>query len=222
MHDSSLVEGKREPSSREVGLSFGGARIQSFDAVMSKKGFRCALVFALLICIFPEPSLAKSEACLSDIIVTNTREHLLVYFNVKNCFTEDMNRAIMNGILTKFTFIVKLYEVRNIAFDRKIADIRLAHTIEYNTLKNEFNLSVPEQNNRKIKTKDFDEAKTLMADVVALKVARLHKLKRGHHYQLRLKAELDKIELPFYLNYVFFFLSLWDFETDWYSVSFRY
>jgi hypothetical protein len=61
-----------------------------------------------------------------------------------------------------------------------------------------------------------------MAEVVALTVTRLANLKRGLHYQLRLKAELDKIELPFYLNYVFFFLSLWDFETDWYSVSFRY
>ena len=222
MQNTSLVDGKREPSAREGGLFFGVTRIQSFSAAMVKKVFRCALAFALIVCIFPKPSFAKSEARLSDIIVTNTREHLLVYFNVKNCFTEDMNRAIMNGILTKFTFIVKLYEVRNIAFDRKIADIGLTHTIEYNTLKNEFNLSVPEQRNGQIKTKDFDEAKRLMADVVAIKVARLDRLTKGHHYQLRLKAELDKIELPFYLNYVLFFLSLWDFETDWYSVSFRY
>jgi len=28
--------------------------------------------------------------------------------------------------------------------------------------------------------------------------------------------------LPFYLDYVLFFLSLWDFETDWYSVVFKY
>ena len=189
---------------------------------MLKKGLHCALVILLLFCISPPCSSAKSEARLSDIIVTNTRDDLLAYFNVKDCFTEEMNRAIMNGIATKFTFIVKLYEVRNVWFDRKIADIRLRHTIEYDTLKNEFNLSLPEQDNKKVKTKDFDEAKKLMADVVALKVTRLDKLRRGLHYKLRMKAELDKIELPFYLNYVLFFLSLWDFETDWYSVIFRY
>lgn len=181
----------------------------------------CALVFFLFFCIYPEISSAK-EAHLSDIIVTNTRDHLLSYFNVRDCFTEEMNMAIMNGISTKFTFIVKLYEIRGAWFDRKIADIRLTHTIEYNTLKNEFSLLLPEQNNKKVKTKDFDSAKKLMADVVALKVIRLDRLKRGVHYQLRMKAELDKIELPFYLNYVLFFLSLWDFETDWYSVVFRY
>lgn len=189
--------------------------------IMLKKDFHCALGIFLLFCISPKPSLAK-EARLSDIIVTNTREHLLVYFNVKDCFTADMNKAILNGISTKFTFIVKLHEVRNAWLDRKVADIRLAHNIEYNTLKNEFNLFLPEQNSKKVRTKDFDEAKKLMAEVVALKVAKLDKLKRGLHYQLRMKAELDKIELPFYLNYVFFFLSLWDFETDWYSVIFRY
>jgi len=181
----------------------------------------CALVLLLFFFISPEISSAK-KARLSDIIVTNTRDHLLSYFNVRDCFAEEMNRAIMNGISTKFTFIVKLYEIRSAWFDRKIADIKLTHTIEYNTLKSEFRLLLPEQNNKKVKTKDFDRAKELMADVVALKVVRLNRLKRGVHYQLRMKAELDKIELPFYLNYVLFFLSLWDFETDWYSVVFKY
>ena len=180
-----------------------------------------ALALSLFFYIFPDISSAK-EARLSDIIVTNTRDHLLSYLNVRDCFTQEMDRAIMNGISTKFTFIVKLYEIRSAWFDRKIADIRLTHTIEYNTLKNEFSLLLPEQNKKRVKTKDFDEAKKLMADVVALKVIRLDRLKRGVHYQLRMKAELDKIELPFYLNYVLFFLSLWDFETDWYSVVFRY
>ncbi|UCH00480.1 MAG: DUF4390 domain-containing protein [Deltaproteobacteria bacterium] len=189
---------------------------------MLKKGFHCAVGIFVFFFISPTASLAKNEARLSDIIVTNTRDDLLAYFNVRDCFTEEMNNAIMNGISTKFIFIVKLYEVRNAWFDRKIADIKLTHTIEYNSLKNEFNLSLPEQNNKEVKTKDFDEAKKLMADVVALEVARLDELKRGLIYQLRMKAELDKIELPFYLNYVFFFLSLWDFETDWYSVIFRY
>ena len=185
------------------------------------KHLKCVLVFILFFCISPEISSAK-EAHLSDIIVTNTRDHLLSYFNVRDCFTEEMNRAIMNGVSTKFTFIVKLYEVRNAWFDRKLADIKLTHTIEYDTLKNEFCLFLPEQKNKKIKTKDFDGAKELMADMVALKVIGLDKLKRGVHYQLRMKAKLDKIELPFYLNYVLFFLSLWDFETDWYSVAFKY
>lgn len=180
-----------------------------------------ATIILLFSCVLAGHSLAK-EARLSDIIVTNTRDHLLVYFSVKDCFTEEMNKAILNGIPTKFTFIVKLYEEKSGWFDQKLADINLIHTIEYNSLKNEFNLSLAEQNTKIVATKDFDEAKKLMSEVVALQVSQLNKLKRGNQYQLRIKAELDKIELPFYLDYVLFFLSLWDFETDWYSVVFRY
>jgi hypothetical protein len=179
------------------------------------------IVILLLSSLFLSGICSAREARLDDIIVTNTKDHLIVYLNVEDCFTEDMNRAIMNGIPAKFTFIVKLYEVRNAWFDRKIADIRLTHKIEYNTLKNEFTVFFPGYN-KTIVTKDADEANRLMSEVVALKVARLDALKRGSHYQLRLKAELDKIELPLNLDYVLFFLSLWDFETDWYSVVFKY
>ena len=40
--------------------------------------------------------------------------------------------------------------------------------------------------------------------------------------QIRAKAELSKLTLPFFLHYVFFFVSLWDFETDWYTIDFIY
>jgi len=188
---------------------------------MLKKLTYFSLVLLLLPCSLPGISSAR-QARLDDIIVTNTRDHLLVYFNVEDCFTEDMNRAIMNGIQTKFIFIVKLYEVRTAWFDKKVADIKLTHKVQYNTLKNEFNVSLPEQNKTKITLKDAEEANKMMAEVVALRVARLDALRRGFNYQLRLKAELDTIELPFYLDYVLFFLSLWDFETDWYTVVFKY
>jgi len=36
------------------------------------------------------------------------------------------------------------------------------------------------------------------------------------------KAELNKLTLPFHLHYVLFFVSLWDFETDWYTIDFVY
>jgi hypothetical protein len=188
---------------------------------MLRKLLYFIMILSLLLPSFPQVASAK-EARLEDIIVTNTKDHLIVYFCVEDCLTEDMNRAIMNGIQTKFTFIVKLYEVRSVWFDRKITDIRVTHMLEYNTLKNVFTVYLPEYATKKITTKDAEEAYKLMTEVVALKVARLDVLKKESQYQLRLKAELDKIELPLNLDYVLFFLSLWDFKTDWYTVIFKY
>ena len=61
-----------------------------------------------------------------------------------------------------------------------------------------------------------------MSKIVGLKVTDLQELHKNNLYQVRMMAELDKIKLPFYVHYVFFFLSLWDFETAWYKVDFKY
>ena len=178
------------------------------------------LLIPILLCA---PPAGAQEAHLSDIVVTNTRDHLLVYFSVDGCFTPEMNRAIESGINTTFTFFVTLYEKRGWWFDREIADIEINHSVKYDNLKKVFEVRLSEENSDRVHlVKDFEEVKRLMVDVVALKVTPLHNLTKGRRYRVSMMAELDKIELPFYLHHVLFFLSLWDFETDWYSVDFRY
>jgi hypothetical protein len=163
-----------------------------------------------------------TEAYLSDIVVSNTRDYLLVYFTVQNCFTQEMNEAIDSGLNTTFTFYVKLYERRNILWDKKIADIKASHSIKFDSLKGIYEIKFSEENNKVVTVRNFDEAKKLMAQIASLKVMSLSKLKKGSRYELQMMAELDKIQLPLYLHYVLFFLSLWDFKTEWYAVDFRY
>ncbi len=169
------------------------------------------------------PSSARAEeAGLKDILVTNTTDHLLVYFSVTDCFTEDMIKAINNGFKTTFTFFVKLSKVRGLWLDNEIADLKVKHEIQYDNLKRIYHVRLSERDNEVISVKDFDEAKALMSEIVSLKVCELNRLRKGSHYEVSMMAELDKIRLPLHLHYVFFFLSLWDFETDWYTMDFKY
>ncbi|MBW1764542.1 MAG: DUF4390 domain-containing protein [Deltaproteobacteria bacterium] len=167
------------------------------------------------------PALAK-KAILSDITVSNTEEDLIVSFKVDDCFTTEMNRAIESGIDTTFTFFIKLYEEQGFLWDKQVADLEISHSIKYDNLKKHYELRLSGNGDKAVIVKDFDKAKKLMADVVALKVTSISNLQKGMSYQLWMMAELDKIRLPFYLHYVFFFLSLWDFETDWYINDFIY
>jgi len=187
----------------------------------SMRGLKSLLLIMFLWAAWAGPAMAK-DAYLSDFVVTNTRDHLLVYFTVNNCFTPEMNNAIESGIETSFTFFVQLHENRDLIWDRKIADLEVNHSIKYDSLKKVYSVRFSEDNNREVTARTFEEAKKLMAEVVALKVVPMHQLKKGKRYQLQMMAQLDKIRLPFYLHYVLFFLSLWDFETDWYAVDFRY
>lgn len=189
--------------------------------ISRKNAAQTALVGCLLVLLFVMPAFAD-EAVLKDIEVTNTDSFLLLYFNVADCFTEDMKKAIDSGIKTTFNFFVRVYETRSFWWDKKITAIKVSHDVQYDSLKKVYMVRLFEKGDKTIFVQDFDEVKTLMSRIKGLKVAELENLKKGKSYQVRMMAELDKIRLPLKLHSVFFFLSLWDFETDWYTVDFTY
>jgi hypothetical protein len=187
-----------------------------------KKGIVVFLIIAVFFLLqFTSPSFAE-QAYLSNIVLTDTSDHLLVYFSVEDCFTPEMNKAIDSGLNTTFTFFVTLYEKNFFWWDKKIINDKISHSIKYDHLKKNYEVRLSDKKSEAITVNDFEKAKKLMTEVVAYKVIPLAGLKKGSRYQLQLMAELDKIRLPLYLHYVFFFLSLWDFKTDWYTINFSY
>ena len=162
------------------------------------------------------------DARLTNIIVTNTRDDLLLYMQVKGAFRESMITAVQSGVPTTFSFYIELYRVRGFWFDEEIASLKYTHTIKYNSLKKEYLVYRSWEGKKPHVVKSFDEARKLMTDLDSLKIVSLSKLEKGLQYQIRAKAELSRLTLPFYLHYVLFFVSLWDFETDWYTIDFIY
>jgi hypothetical protein len=179
-------------------------------------------VVALLLLLSLAGSLGAKQAQIADIIVTNNQDHLLVYFYTKGCFTPEMNKAIMSGIPTTFTFFLELYKPRSFWPNKKLVAVKLNHSIKYDTLREEFQVTLSERGNQTFILKDFAKAQEMMADVSNIQLIPLKQLERNNQYQLRIKGELNKVTLPLYLHYVLFFVSLWDFETDWYVVDFIY
>ncbi|MCG8549439.1 MAG: DUF4390 domain-containing protein [Desulfobacterales bacterium] len=186
--------------------------------------FICAVVFFItgFFLIGPDNVFADDNAVLSNIKLANTRDDLFAYFKVENAFNEKNIQAIENGIPTSFTFYVTLFKTTSSLLDTKIADIRTRATIKYNSMKQEYTVVCQWKDTPAFITKSFDEAKTWMTEVDNLKVAALNQLIKGDKYRIRIKAELEKVTLPLALHYVFFFVSYWDFETDWYVINFTY
>ena len=162
------------------------------------------------------------EASLTNITVSNTRDDLLLYLTLEDAFSEKLKKAILSGVPATFSFLAKLNSVRNIWFDKDIADIAVTHTIKYDNLKKEFIVRRSGRNNEPEVTKSFAEAQKWMSEVNSLKIIPLGQLEKGQQYQLRTKAEVSKQTLPYYLHYVLFFVSFWDIETDWYTIDFNY
>lgn len=180
-------------------------------------------VAAILAGVLLSHAIAYSQdATLENIIVTNTRDDLLLYMNVNGAFTADMKKAVLSGVPASFSFFISLYRKRSFWLDERIAEINVTHTIKYNNLKKEFGVSRSWEKGRPVTTDSFEEARRLMSVIEGLKVVPLNQLRKGSQYQLKAKAELSKLTLPLYLHYVLFFVSLWDFETDWYTIDFTY
>jgi hypothetical protein len=177
-----------------------------------------SLLFLFFISSFP---VHAKDAGISDLLVTNNSTHLLVYARVTNCFTKEMDAAILAGIPTTFTFLVDLYQVRNRWLDKKLIRLTVSHMIKYDNVKRVFTVS-SDENKEPASFQDYESAKRAMADLNGIHVALLKAMKRGEYYYVQIKAKLDKVRLPLRMEYVFFFVSLWDFETAWHREGFYY
>jgi len=167
-----------------------------------------------LICAFPLSAFCQ-EASIKNVQVKGTSRAWKVSFFVENCFTVKMDEAIQSGIGTTFTFYLHVYQKRNWWKDRKVASVHFHHAIQYDPIRAEYRVTLQE-NGSTVATSDFEEAKGLMAKVENVDIVPSSPPESQVPTQLRIKAELDTVKLPLHLEYLLFFVSLWNFETDWY------
>ena len=189
---------------------------------MTLKAYGKAIALTIGLVLIFQPPVFAEDARLVNINVSNNRDDLLLYFTLEGAFREKMETAVMSGVPATFSFYISLHRVRQLWFDKKIADLKLTHTIKYDNLKKEFTIKRSWKETDPVVTAYFDDAQRLMTEIESLAIYPLSKLTKGRQYQIRTMAEVEKITLPFSLHYVVFFVSFWDFETDWYTIDFIY
>lgn len=176
-----------------------------------------ALIFS-----FNSGQVRAEDAKITDLFYKTGSGRLSAYFKVEGAFREEIKKTILTGAATSFSFIIDLKKVRSFLPDNDIAHIEVTNTIKYNNLKKEFIITRSWSQEPPLRTFSFDEAKQFMTEIHGIQVADLDKFVKGEKYGLSARAELDKVTLPFYLHYVFFFVSWFDFETDWQTIDFFY
>jgi len=185
------------------------------------------IIAAMLCAISILPATAQAnpfirDARIVDMTVTSPSSDLLLSLKVEGAFKEKLEEAVMSGAPTTFSFFIIISEFRGLLPDRKLLQINLSHTIKYNNLKNDFTVKRSWENDKPLTTDSFNQAKQWMTELTDLRLMPLSHLQKGGHYKIKAKAQLDKVTLPLFLDYIFFFVSLWDFETDWQTVKLIY
>jgi len=174
--------------------------------------FFCLILFVLFL-LTSRTSASGVE--LTNIVVKNDEENLLIDLTIQGVFTNEMRKALLSGIPVSFTFIVILYKVNDFWFDKKVASTKTSHKIQYDALTNDYRITRSWEKAGPLVVKKFDKAYLLMSEIDSLKIISFNRLKKGEHYQLRVKSELNEKKFPF-AGFP------WEFETDWYTVNFIY
>ena len=183
---------------------------------------RKAFLIFIGLLLLSQQIISAQDAALTNIVVTNNRDDLLLYLNATGAFSEKTKKTILSGVPTTFTFFISLNRIRNYWLNKTIVDMKVTHVIKYDNLKKEFYVDRSWDPGGPVVTNSFEEAQQLMIKIDSLKIASLKDLEKGQHYQIRAKAQLSKPTLPLHLHRILFFLSFWDVETDWYAIDFTF
>lgn len=176
----------------------------------------------LILAALAGPSRAAGPAVIEQLVVTNSASEVLLYGRLKNAFVPEMEAAVRNGLPATFTFFVELHRQRTGWPDQKLAAFSFDHLLVYDSLKEEYRVTHGEKNDRLFTVKSLDEARLLMTGINGLAVAPLAALAPEQRYTLRIKARLTEKTLPLSFHRIIPFWRLWNFETEWHQVEFRY
>lgn len=164
----------------------------------------------------------EQEVQFKDITITTSKSHLLLFGVLKSGTHKELTQALHSGIPMQFTFFIELFRTRNEWSDEELITMEFKHTLKYDTLKENYQLEIEEQKNRKYTFDNLEKAMQVMNEINGLKVIELTKLLPDNSYELRMKAELFKKTLPMNLHYLIPFISMWNLETDWFTIEFTY
>ncbi|GAB6269218.1 MAG: hypothetical protein STSR0002_19600 [Smithella sp.] len=158
---------------------------------------------------------------ITDILITNNRESVLLYARLVNGFKPEMEMAVLAGIPAVFTFQLEVYQERSLVWDKKITGHEIKRTMKYDNLKKTFSIYT-NGNQQPVIFSDFESAQKAMTDFNGIIAVPLSSLTKGENYYMLIKVKMDKVRLPLRMEYVFFFVSFWDFETAWNRQNFSY
>lgn len=159
---------------------------------------------------------------LKNITLSSTDDRMVLYMHVEGAFTPEVIESIRKEAKAEFTFFIRLYRDRGMWLDEKLVSFDLNHSLQYDQTRKTYVIYRSWAKTPLVETRSFAEAQALMSTIERIEILPLTQMQRGEGYELRAKAELSKITWPYYLHYVFYFVTLWDFETDWHSVYFIY
>lgn len=187
------------------------------------------ILFLLVFCLFSvsyadrtpatEP---QQKASIKELTATTSATHILLFGTLENSFNPEMIETLHSGIPLRFSFFVELYKKAEKWPEEQIVIRNFQHVMVYDTLKENYRITLEEDNNRVVSYKSLAEAQNMVNEINGARVVELSQLIPDNLYKLKIRAELYQKTLPLSLHNALPFLSWWVIETDWHSIEFKF
>ena len=180
------------------------------------------VILCVSLCLGSATGAIAQDPRLKNITLSSTDDRMVLSMHVEGAFPPEIKESIREEAKAEFTFLIRLYRDRGMWLDEKLVSFDLTHSLQYDQTRKAYLINRSWAKAPLVETRSFAEAQALMSTIERIDILPLTQMQRGEGYELRAKAELARVTLPYYLHYVFYFVTLWDFETDWHSVYFIY
>lgn len=189
---------------------------------MKLHAIRLLLICGCLLLFAVRPAAADESPEVRNIIVTTSDADLLLFATVRNGFTKEMVADMHNGVPIVFTYQMELVKTDGKWFNTTLVESALSRTLTFDPAGRQYTVVFSEQDDKPTTTADLEQAKQLMAELNGVKVIALAQLVPDAPYAIHFKVTLKKGKLPLGLHRLLPLSTLWDFETDWRTIEFRY
>ena len=162
---------------------------------------------------------ADNPAYVTDVRLTRgAAQDLVLAFRVVQAMDQRVLDTLESGLAVRFTYWVRVQSPRQLLPDENLVDLRLERVLEKDNLKDRYHLTLS-QDRPPRDVANLSEALALMSRVEGVSLLPLEVLETRRPLYLRVRARLQRFEMPFRLHYVLPFVSYLDVGTDWYSLE---
>jgi hypothetical protein len=172
------------------------------------------VLFYLIFYTFTSAQLNAEEAKINNFIINKKDTSLLLSFSTENAVSQEISELIKSGTPISFSFDIEIEKKRSFYLpDKTVFKKAITHKLKYSSLTKTFFIVKPYISDEPYVINSQNRAQSEMTSITDYKI-KLPENSEGL-YTVSVRARLQEVTLPFYMHKIFFFLSAWDFKTDW-------
>jgi hypothetical protein len=173
-----------------------------------------ALVCLGVLAAWPGGALAAGR--ITGLEVTRNGDTVHVSAHLSGGFPADVAKQIRNGVPKDLFYTVTMNRRHRRWFDEELFSRTVEYTIKFDTLEDRYHIrrTDPDGSQTETVVPDYDAALKMVSEIRDVTLTIPPESPESTHY-VAVKAEMRAVRLPLYLDYVFFFIPIQEYETPW-------